>query len=139
MRQLFSVEDILQCADPIQRLCWNEIFLRMGENVSIKQHVEMKISVDSDLVNEVPGRLWFAYQLDVSCFLANEVTPDNPIVFLGTGSDGFQLSFRTAVFDQNAMLVVYASTHVTIKNVWFTALDITEPLYLSFKGFRCGN
>jgi len=122
-----SIEDILKTATSEQKILWNDLFLRYGQNISISQFYQSDINSGmSELLTYSARKIYFAYQLDVlggGGLFAN--TNDIKIYDVNNVVSRIITHLFTPYYDTAFAGVRYVQNNNTFRNIIFGRLDIS--------------
>jgi hypothetical protein len=134
-----SIDEIIKAASPEQRIIWNALFLKFGENISVSQFYYTGGYNPIFTVYDA-RRLYFFYYvrqsllagagIDQALALTNNYYDENNNGFDGPVND-------IAYYNTTAAAVRYRYNHIEVKNVIFSRI-VTDYTYIHCVGFKLG-
>lgn len=131
-----TIEDILRAATPEQKILWNDIFLRFGQNCAISQlRLHGTNIIGSELSTFVARKIFVAYQLDVD---GMGITTVNAYLNITDENNVAVRSINSAfpVWDTTAAVIKYSPVHKQLNNFFFGRVSATTGHSFNFIGYR---
>lgn len=131
-----SITQILEAADPIQKIIWQQIRLITGENAAVRQLYYAGAVTGSEFTVYQATKLYLALDLNIN-YTGNLSNFDGSIIFyneVNAQYNGGQN--RSIAWDVTAAIMKYANNDVNSKNVLFSRCLASQYNYMRFIGFR---
>ena len=130
-----SVEDIIKTATPAQRIMWNELFLRFGENITIRQFCYSGILAGSEFVAFTARKIFYAYYLESGFEFS---TPNVPYLYVYDENNLLVQKYSNSpgFWDSTAAAPKYSGAIIQTSDLYFSRLAHQQYTYLRFIGFR---
>lgn len=141
-----SVEDIIKSANPEQKIVWNYLFLRFGENISISQFYFFGSWANTSTAVELnvysSRKLYFIYEMTYKLYnsIGNTSRPEATVY---NESNVGIISLNNSIIYWNTTTAApnYLPVERELKNIVFSRITgnvATDNVYGWFKGFRIG-
>lgn len=134
-----SVEEILKTASSEQKIVWNDIFLRFGENISISQL--RHVGAIAPFATYNARILFFPYYMQLVHFTNSTVVSGGLVRFYNENNTIFYYGQRNIpVWNSTAAALGYVPIDFEVKNLYFSRIDDVAVRYshINFVGFRIG-
>lgn len=138
MSQIFhqSVEDILRAATPEQKIVWNDLFLRYGQNASISQYYFRGAAAGTELATYVARKMYFGISLTADYTNGIWGAPAVLQLYNEANANIFNAVSNVPVYDVTAAVMRWYGNTVLIKNVVFSRLALVSYTNVIFIGYR---
>jgi hypothetical protein len=129
-------EEIINNASPEQRILWNYLFLKFGQNISLSQFVFVGAVIGSPLQTYNARIIYFALSLEFSGSVADNAAGLS--TFYDENNAGlFQLKNNSPYWNTTGADVVIHKNNAIAKNIYFSRV-LSNYGEMSFLGYRLG-
>lgn len=132
-----TVEDILKCASPAQKLIWNDLFLRFGERLSISQYVYSGLIAGNEMLTYAARKLYFAYRIQTTPLTFNAGINLYSLQFYDElNAQKNSMTNGIVYWDTTAAAARYHTLMPVLYDIWFSRFANTANTYILFEGYR---
>lgn len=130
-------EDIIKNATAEQRILWNDIFLRYGEKIGIRQLSYIGVILGSEFLTYSVNKMYFALDFVVSGIpTAASATVGYVFFYNEANALTFTFSNNSAVWDATAAVLKQSANSGVLHNILFSRIVSQAHLQISFIGYR---
>jgi len=135
-----GIEEIFSAASPEQKILWREMFLKFGENISVRPFFWQ--GLDSSANNEFgtykARMIYLVYEIEIAHRTSNSF-PVNFVTYDENNAGFFQVTPNyTAFYNGTTAQPVYGWSSAVVKNTYFSRYLLAAQHYIRLIGFRIG-
>lgn len=128
-------EEIINHATAEQRILWNHIFLRFGENVAIQQLYFLGPSAGIEFATYSANKMYLALSLAISGVSPASATLGEAAIYNEANVLSFIICENMPVWDTTAAALKYSQNAVHFGNILFSRITVSS-LRIKFIGYR---
>jgi len=125
-----SIEDMIRGATPEQRILWNYVFYKFGENIAVEQFYY--VGVTNPFGTTPVGLHYLAYNIELSSNNHNDVNPAWATFLDETLTQIFTLQNSSA----GDVTIGFAENNAETKNIIFRRFSVNVFTHCKIQGFK---